>query len=115
MDPMKQKAALAIGRLRIGLADGVRAVSGRVDRGGRDLLAHELTHLVQQRAGQSVTMKLQGVKLDSKAPLVGQQLDITMKDATGRNFGVTGKIKSAEPSATMQDWTIVYETIQRVY
>ena len=105
---------LSVGRSAIGACAGVRQISGPVDTGSKELLAHELTHVAQQRAGQQAKFVLRDVALQSRTPLEGQTLQIGMRDATGRTFALAGRIVSAQADATGQDWTIVYEGIQRV-
>ena len=107
-------ADLMIDRATVGTCSGVRVAGTIGNRDSKGLLAHELTHVVQNRSGQQTTLGLSGVALRSRAPLTGRYLQIAMTDATGRTFAVQGRVLHAEQVAGgHQDWSIVYETIQR--
>lgn len=106
------------GRSVLGYADSVRLVQGPVDTGGKALLAHELTHTVQQRAGQSATFRLSGLDAGAARRLVPSQVKVlilSMKDAAGREFAISGPLRAAKSSGDVlqQEWEIVYEGIQR--
>lgn len=112
-------ATLLIGREVIGHCDRLVVDGGIGAAKGKDLLAHELTHLVQQKAGQSVTLRLGGVAQAVAIHLTASQprtIILQMTDPAGRTFAISGKVVQARPAdgARQQEWSITYETIQRV-
>ncbi len=95
-------------------ADGVHG-SGR----GGQLLAHELTHLTQQSGGKKrQTIRLKSFKPAGSAPgYAANTLKIRGKIArlsSKAHAGLGGRVVSVNTSARAQEWTIVYETIQRL-
>ena len=107
-------AELRIDRATVGTCAEVRVAGTIGNRDSKGLLAHELTHVVQDRTGQQTRLRLSGVALASRMPLTGRVLQVAMTDATGRSFAVQGRVLHAEPvPASPQEWSIVYETIQR--
>ena len=106
---------LRIGREAIGTCDQVLVISGPTAAQSKRLLAHELTHVVQQKAGQKVSLQLSKVSFSGAKPkLAGQVLQIDMKDDTGRVFAMAGKVQAGGNDVMAQEWTITYESIQRV-
>ena len=113
-----QPAMLHIGQESIGTCDKVILDQGPAAPQGKELLAHELTHVVQQKAGQPVTLRLAGLDPKAAARIVPSQVRIvvlSMADATGRKFGISGRVKHLQQrhGSTSGEWEIVFESIQR--
>lgn len=88
----------------------------------RGLLAHELTHTVQQSVGKKdVTIrfsKLEDSGFMSKyrqRTLAGSQIKLTGYSKTGASvFAITGVVGEVGNDVLQQEWSITYEAIQRV-
>ncbi len=109
--------SLTVDRKEIGTCGSITVDRGIGQRQGKALLAHELTHVVQQNPGQPVTLQLDGVDRATAQSLVPSQVKIimlSMTDTAGRKFGISGKVTKVEPSrAAANQWTLTLESVQR--
>ena len=88
----------------------------------RGLLAHELTHVVQQKVGKrDVTVrlsKLENSGLTSRARLrksAGRRVKLTAYNKFGAPIlSIIGLAAKVDTDTSQQEWSITYETIQRV-
>lgn len=89
----------------------------------KKLLAHELTHTIQQAQGKKgITFSFAKLtKEDATTHFrikkwIGKTVKITAISESGKSvLTLRGTLTKAEKDSRTQEWSICYETIQRVY
>lgn len=88
---------------------------------GKKLLAHELTHVVQQHVGKKdIMIRLNGsglnrVTLNKLRSSAGREIKLTVYNKSGApTLAIKGMVGQIETNAMQQEWTLTYEAIQRV-
>ncbi len=85
------------------------------------LLAHELTHVVQQHVGKNnIIIRLNSpssdrTSLDRLRRSTGREIKLTAYNKSGApTLTIKGKAVKIETDVMQQEWSLTYETIQRV-
>lgn len=117
------RIGISIGGVQIASFPELKAITTKGDRlpKGNKLLAHELTHVVQQHVGKkNIIIRLNGSDLD-RASLnklrssAGREIKLTVYNKSGApTLAIKGNVGQIETDATQQEWALTYESLQRV-